>query len=77
MSARRLLMKAGAKRVSPSAQAELARALREFGAMLAAEAVKAAERAGRRTVRAEDVEAAALTLIKGWRQLEGEWRPEA
>ena len=55
---RRLCRKAGAKRVSRSAAMELARILEEVGVEIAKKAVEFTLYAGRKTVKARDIEAA-------------------
>ncbi len=56
---RKLMKKAGAKRVSDSATAELAMALEKKAAVIAAEAHRLAEHSGRKTVLREDIKMAA------------------
>ena len=55
----RIIRKSGAKRVSESAALALAEALEERAMLIASEAAKLAEHAGRRTVRDVDVRLAA------------------
>ena len=54
----RLCKKAGADRVSEAAAKELAKVLGEIGVKIAKEALDYAVRAGRRTVKAKDIEIA-------------------
>ncbi len=58
----RLLKNAGANRISDDAKIELATVLEEFGMEIAEEAVKLAKHAGRKTVKASDVELACRDL---------------
>ncbi|MBI5347313.1 MAG: NFYB/HAP3 family transcription factor subunit [Candidatus Aenigmarchaeota archaeon] len=55
---RKLMKKAGAKRVSDSATAEMAKVLEEKASKIASEAHKLAQHSGRRTVIREDIKLA-------------------
>ncbi|WP_342304225.1 histone family protein [Methanolobus sp. ZRKC5] len=54
----RVIRNAGAQRVSESAGMELTEILEEFGLEISREAIKLAEHAGRKTVKAEDIKLA-------------------
>lgn len=60
----RIMKKAGAARVSEDAADELRKILENVGAMIAKEAFELAQYAGRRTVKKEDVERAAKTVLR-------------
>jgi len=64
---RRLCRKAGAKRISKSAAMELAMILEEVGVEIAREAIGHAMHSGRRTVRANDINAAYEKVYKSKR----------
>lgn len=57
---KRLLKNAGASRISDEAAVQLAEVLEEIGEDLARDATKLAKHAGRKTVKAEDIELAAM-----------------
>jgi histone H3/H4 len=59
----RLCKKAGADRVSEAAAKELAKALEEIGVKVAREALDFAMHAGRKTIKAEDIEIAARKVM--------------
>lgn len=59
----RLCKKAGAERVSEAASKELAKALEEIGIKIAKEALDFAMHAGRKTIKAEDIEIAARKVM--------------
>jgi len=62
----RLIKKAGAARASEDAAEELRKILEEIGIAIAKEALSLAQYAGRRTVRREDIDRAARTLLRGY-----------
>jgi histone H3/H4 len=59
----RICKKAGAERVSESASEELAKWLEDVGIRIAKEAIDYAMHAGRKTVKAEDIEIAARKIL--------------
>lgn len=59
----RLCKKAGADRVSEAAAKKLAKALEEIGIKIAKEALDFTMHAGRKTVKAEDIEIAAKKVL--------------
>jgi histone H3/H4 len=59
----RLCKKAGAERVSEAASKEMAKALQDIGIRIAKEALDFAMHAGRKTVKAEDIEIAAKKVM--------------
>jgi len=59
----RICKKAGAQRVSEAAAKELAKALEEIGIKIAKEALDYAMHAGRKTIKAEDIEIAAKKVL--------------
>lgn len=59
----RICKKAGAERVSESAAIQMAKVLEEIGVRIGREAVDFAMHAGRKTVKAEDVEIAAKKVL--------------
>jgi DNA-binding protein len=59
----RLCKKAGAERVSETAAKELAKALQEVGIKIAKEALGYAMHAGRKTIKAEDIEIASRKVM--------------
>lgn len=60
----RLCKKAGAERTSEGAAKELARVLSEIGIKIAKEALDYAEYAGRKTIKAEDIEIATRKVMR-------------
>jgi histone H3/H4 len=60
----RLCKKAGAERVSEAAAKELAKALEKLGVKIAKEALDFAMHAGRKTVKAEDIEIATKKVME-------------
>ena len=62
----RLIKKAGAARASEDAAEELRRILEEIGVAIAREAISLAQYAGRRTVKREDIERAARSLLRSY-----------
>lgn len=59
----RICKKAGADRVSEAAARELSKVLDEIGVKIAKEAIDYAMHAGRKTVKAEDIEIAARKVL--------------
>jgi len=59
----RLCKKAGAERVSEAAAKELAKELEKVGTKIAREALDFAMHAGRKTIKAEDIEIAARKVM--------------
>jgi len=59
----RICKKAGADRVSEAAAEELAKVLDDVGVRIAKEAIDYAMHAGRKTVKAEDIEIAARKVM--------------
>lgn len=62
----RLIKKAGATRASEDAAEELRKILEDVAVAIAKEALSLAQYAGRRTVKREDIERAAKTLLRGF-----------
>lgn len=62
----RLIKKAGAARASEDAAEALRRILEQIGMDIAREALSLSQYAGRRTVRREDIERAARSLLRGY-----------
>jgi histone H3/H4 len=62
----RLCKKAGAERVSEAAAKELAEVLEEIGNKIAKEAFDYAMYAGRKTIKAKDVEIASRKVVGKW-----------
>ncbi len=60
----RIIRNGGAERVSEEAREALAEVLEEYGVKVSEEAVKFAEHADRKTVKAEDIKLAASQLSK-------------
>ena len=52
----RLIKNAGAQRISDDAKVELTRVLEEIGTEISTDAIKVAKHAGRKTVKASDIE---------------------
>ena len=59
----RIILSVGAERVAEGAAKELAKALEEIGVKIAKEALDFAVHAGRKTIKAEDIEIAARKLM--------------
>ncbi len=59
----RICKKAGAERVSETAANELAKVLEDVGVRIAKEAIDYAMHAGRKTVKAEDIEIASRKVL--------------
>ncbi len=60
----RVIRSAGAQRVSEPAGIELTEILEEYGLAISKEAIKLAEHAGRKTVKAEDIKLAKELIDK-------------
>jgi histone H3/H4 len=60
----RLCKKAGAERVSEAAAKELAKVLEKIGIKIAKEALDFTMHAGRKTIKAEDIEIASIKVIE-------------
>ncbi|MDY6931525.1 MAG: histone family protein [Halobacteriota archaeon] len=58
----RIIKNSGADRVSEDAKMALAKKLEEYGEMVSSEAVKWAKHAGRKTIKAVDIEEAARRM---------------